>query len=298
MSTEMLGVEVARAMKERIVEDVALLKAAGVVPCLAIIRVGARPDDLAYERGAKKRMELVGVEYRVIELPEEIGQAEFEEAFCMVNEDPSVHGILLFQPLPDGLDGEPVRRMICPEKDVDCMSPVNVAKLFAGDASGFAPCTAEAVMEMLAHYGIEPEGKRAVIVGRSMVVGKPLSMLLLGKNATVTVCHTRTAELEKICREADILAACVGKARMITADMVGEGAVVADVGITVDAEGNLCGDVDYEAVCGKASYISPVPRGVGSVTTSVLAAHVVRAAKKGTCSGEKGRSPAKGDVSQ
>lgn len=279
MGTEMTGIEVAKAMRERMTAEVETLKAAGTEPCLAIVRVGERPDDLAYERGAKKRMELVGIMCRVIELSEDISQEEFEEEFDKINADPSVHGILLFQPLPNGLDAEPVQKKIDPLKDVDGMSPINVAKVFAGDESGFAPCTAEAVMEMLDYYGIEPEGKRAVIVGRSMVVGKPLSMMMLAKNATVTVCHTRTKNLEAICRDADILVACAGKARMITADMVGEGAVVVDVGINVDEEGNLCGDVDYEAVAEKASYISPVPRGVGSVTTSVLAAHVVRAAR-------------------
>jgi len=276
----MLGADVAKAMKEELICKVEALKAREIHPCLTIIRVGARPDDIAYERGAKKRMELTGIECRILELPEEIGQEEFEENFRRVNEDASVHGILLFQPLPKHLDVEPVKVMIDPEKDMDCMSPVNAAKVFAGDASGYAPCTAEAVLRMLEHYEIPMEGKRAVIVGRSMVVGKPLAMLLLAKNATVTVCHSRTVGLSSVCRGAEILVAAVGKAKMITADMVGEGAVVADVGINVDADGNLCGDVEYDTVETKASYISPVPRGVGSVTTSVLASHVVRAAEK------------------
>lgn len=280
MGTIMLGADVAKAMKEELVCKVEALKAREIHPCLTIIRVGAREDDIAYERGAKKRMELTGIACRILELPEEIGQEEFEENFRRVNEDASVHGILLFQPLPKHLDVEPVKEMIDPEKDMDCMSPVNTAKVFAGDASGYAPCTAEAVVRMLEHYEIPMEGKRAVIVGRSMVVGKPLAMLLLAKNATVTVCHSRTAGLPAVCRDAEILVAAVGKAKMITADMVGEGAVVADVGINVDADGNLCGDVEYDAVKTKASYLSPVPRGVGSVTTSVLASHVVRAAEK------------------
>ena len=169
--------------------------------------------------------------------------------------------------------------MIHPAKDMDCMSDVNIAKVFAGDETGYAPCTAEAVMKMLKFYGIDLKGKNTTVVGRSMVVGKPLSMMLLKENATVTICHTRTVDLPKICRSADILIAAAGKAKMITADMVGEGAVVADVGINVDEEGNLCGDVDFERAKKKASYISPVPRGVGSITTSVLAEHVIRAAK-------------------
>ena len=221
---------------------------------------------------------MVGGECRVHELPETIGQAELEQEFQAVNEDPSVHGILLFRPLPKHLDEEPLKAMINPLKDVDCMSPVNIAKVFSGDESGFAPCTAEAVMKLFEHYGVELSGKRVTVVGRSMVVGKPLAMLLLKANATVTVCHTRTKDLKEACRSAEILAAAAGKAKMITADMIADGAVVADVGINVDEDGALCGDVDFEAVSAKASLISPVPGGVGSVTSSVLASHVIRSA--------------------
>lgn len=265
-------------MKATIIENVDKLKEQGIVPCLTIVRVGAREDDLAYERGAKKRMELTGIECRIVELPEKISQQELEDTFKKVNEDDTVHGILLFRPLPAHLDEEPLKKMINPYKDVDCMSPVNMAKVFSGDETGHAPCTAEAVMEMLAHYGIDLTGKKVTIVGRSMVVGRPLSMLMLKKNATVTICHTKTKNLAEICADAEVLIAAAGKAKMVTAEMVGEGAVVADVGINVDAEGNLCGDVDFDEVEKKASYISPVPRGVGSVTTSVLAKHVVKSA--------------------
>ena len=279
MAIEMLGTEVAKAMKERIISRGDRLKQEGIIPCLTIIRIGERPDDLSYERGAKKRMELTGIECRVKELPEDISQEEFEGEFRKVNADETVHGILLFRPLPAHLDEKPVRKMINPYKDVDCMSDVNLAKVFAGDQSGFAPCTAEAVMEMLEHYGIDVCGKKVTVVGRSMVVGRPLAMLMLQKNATVTVCHTRTAELAETCRNADILVAAAGRAKMITSDMIGEGAIVADVGINADAEGKMCGDVDYEGALEKASFISPVPRGVGSVTTSVLALHVIKAAE-------------------
>lgn len=281
MSTIMKGAEVAKAMKEVLIRETEELKQAGVEPCLTIIRVGARPDDLAYERGAKKRMELVGIRCEVLELPEDISQEEFEQQFRQVNEDPEVHGILLFRPLPSHLNEEPVRQMIHPKKDVDCMSPVNIAKVFSGDETGYAPCTPEAVMKMLEHYQIDISGKKVTVVGRSMVVGKPLAMMLLKKHGTVTICHTRTKDLAATCREAEILVAAAGKAKMISADMVGEGAVVADVGINVDEEGNLCGDVDYEAVQETCGYISPVPGGVGSVTTSVLAAHVLRGARGG-----------------
>lgn len=279
MAIEMLGAEVAKAMKERIISRGDRLKQEGIIPCLTIIRIGERPDDLSYERGAKKRMELTGIECRVKELPEDISQEEFEGEFRKVNADETVHGILLFRPLPAHLDEKLVRKMINPYKDVDCMSDVNLAKVFAGDQSGFAPCTAEAVMEMLEHYGIDVCGKKVTVVGRSMVVGRPLAMLMLQKNATVTVCHTRTAELAETCRNADILVAAAGRAKMITSDMIGEGAIVADVGINADAEGKMCGDVDYEGALEKASFISPVPRGVGSVTTSVLALHVIKAAE-------------------
>lgn len=279
MSVLMKGIDVANAMKEELIEAAKQLKQKGIIPCLTIIRVGSREDDLSYERGAKKRMEMIGIECRVTELPEDISQREFEETFRRVNDDPEVHGILLFRPLPGHLNEEPVKKMIRPEKDVDCMSDRNAAKVFAGDETGYAPCTAEAVMKMLKFYGIDLKGKNTVVVGRSMVVGKPLSMMLLKEHATVTICHTRTVDLPEVCKRADLLVAAAGKARMITADMVGDGAVVADVGINVDEEGNLCGDVDFEAAEGKASYISPVPRGVGSITTSVLAEHVIRAAK-------------------
>ncbi len=276
MAEVMLGVEVAKAMKTQIIEKVESWKEKGINPNLTIIRVGAREDDLAYERGAKKRMELTGIDCKVLELPEDISQEKLEEEFQKVNEDPMVHGILLFRPLPKHLNEEPLRMMIDPYKDVDGMSPVNMAKVFSGDLSGHAPCTAEAVMEMLDYYQIDLTGKKVAIVGRSMVVGRPLSMLMLQKNATVTICHTRTKDLPGTLRDAEVLVAAAGKAKMITEDMVGEGAIVADVGINVDEDGNLCGDVDFEAAEKKASYISPVPRGVGSVTTSVLAKHVVK----------------------
>ena len=275
----MKGADVAKAMKEDLIKEVGELKEKGISPCLAIVRVGARPDDLAYERGAMKRMESTGIGCQVFELPEDISQEAFEEEFRKVNDDPQIHSILLFRPLPKHLDEEPVKAMINPWKDVDCMSPVYIAKVFSGDETGFAPCTPEAVMEMLDYYKIDLAGKKVTVVGRSMVVGKPLSMLLLKKNATITVCHTRTADLSGTCRDAEILVAAAGKAKMVTEDMVGEGAVVVDVGINVDEEGKMCGDVDYDNVEAKASYISPVPRGVGSVTSSVLAKHVVKGAK-------------------
>ena len=278
MSILMKGADVAKTMKEDLTGEARRLKDRGILPSLTIVRVGARPDDLAYERGARKRMEMIGIECKVVELPETITQAEFEKTFFKINEDPKVHGILLFRPLPGHLDEGPVVSRINPLKDVDCMCPVNIAKVFSGDETGHAPCTPEAVMEMLDYYKIDPRGKKVTVIGRSMVVGKPLSMLLLKRHATVTICHTRTKDLSATCREAEILVAAAGKARMVTADMIGDGAVVVDVGINVDENGKLCGDVDFETLEGTASMATPVPGGIGAVTTAVLAKHLVMAA--------------------
>ena len=275
----MKGAEVNAAMKERMINRVDALKKKGVQPVINIVRIGNRSDDLAYERGARKRMESVGVEMKITELPEDISQADFVKAFRKVNEDKTVHGIMLFRPLPKNLDESEIASIINPIKDVDCMSPVNIAKVFMGDEGVFAPCTAKAVMEMLAHYEVDLSGKNVVIVGRSMVVGKPLAMLMLKKNATVTVCHTRTVDLAEKCRRADVIVAAAGRAGMITGDMISRGTIVVDVGININEEGKLCGDVEFESVEPQASYISPVPGGVGGVTSSVLASHVIKAAE-------------------
>ena len=275
----MKGAEVNAAMKERMINRVDALKKKGVQPVINIVRIGNRSDDLAYERGARKRMESVGVEMKITELPEDISQADFVKAFRKVNEDKTVHGIMLFRPLPKHLDESEIASIINPIKDVDCMSPVNIAKVFMGDEGVFAPCTAKAVMEMLVHYEVDLSGKNVAIVGRSMVIGKPLAMLMLKKNATVTVCHTRTVDLAEKCRRADVVVAAAGRAGMITGDMISRGTVVVDVGININEEGKLCGDVEFESVEPQASYISPVPGGVGGVTSSVLARHVIKAAE-------------------
>lgn len=279
MSVIMKGSEVAAAMKAKLQQETLDLKERNIIPHLGIVRIGRRQDDLAYERGAKKRMETIGIKCTVFEFPEDIEQTFFEQEFKKINDNSTIHGILLFRPLPKHLNEEPLKAIINPFKDVDCMSPVNIAKVFSGDESGFAPCTPEGVIELLDYYNIKLTGKKVTIMGRSMVVGKPLSMLLLKKNATVTICHTRTKNLAEACCDADILVAAAGKAKVVNELMVGEGAIVIDVGINVDDEGNLCGDVDYEKVVDKTSYITPVPGGIGSVTSSVLASHVIRGAK-------------------
>jgi methylenetetrahydrofolate dehydrogenase (NADP+)/methenyltetrahydrofolate cyclohydrolase len=280
MAVLMKGSEVIASMKDTISRQAESLKTAGVTPCLAIVRLGARPDDLAYEKGAVKRCESLGVSCKVMEYDPAITQQQLVEELRKINGDPDIHGILIFRPLPAQIDDKAIRHEISPDKDVDCLSPANEAKVFEGDPSGFAPCTPEAVMRMLKHYGAELSGKRVTVVGRSLVVGKPLAMLLIKENATVTVCHTRTRDLEGVCRSAEILIAAAGKAKMIKASFVSEGQIVVDVGINMDENGNLCGDVDFDAAEKVAAYISPVPGGVGAVTSSVLAEHVVRAAAK------------------
>ena len=278
MAEILKGMDVANAMKEGLIAENAALLAKGVTPCLAIVRVGERPDDLAYERGALKRFEGIGVATRVSAFPEDIAQSEFETEFKKINDDAGVHGILLFRPLPKHLDEGAILEIIDPAKDMDGMCDTNIAKVFAGDESGYAPCTPEGVIELLKHFEVPLKGAKVTLVGRSMVVGKPLAMLLLKEHATVTICHTRTVDLAAECRAADILIAAAGAAKMIGAEHVKEGTVVIDVGINVDEEGNLCGDVDFDAVEPLASKITPVPGGVGSVTTSILAKHTLKAA--------------------
>ena len=272
------GAAVTAAIKEQVQGMMEGLE--GQPPKLAIVRVGERPDDLSYERGAMKRMEAFGLRAQSYAFPEEINGEDFKEAFAAINRDPDVTGILLLKPLPPQIPEREIEAMIDPAKGLDGISPVKMAKVFAGEADGFAPCTAEAVVEVLKAYGIPISGKRAVIVGRSLVVGRPLAMLLLKENATVTVCHTRTKNLEEECRRAEILVAAAGRAKMLGAAHVGEQAVVIDVGIHVDEDGKLCGEVDFASSDGRAAMATPVPGGVGAVTTAVLAKHLAQAAKR------------------
>lgn len=272
------GVEVSAKIKEQVQEVLARLD--GRVPKLAIVRVGENPDDMSYERGAVKKMENFGLRVQSYVYPAEIEDQAFKREFAGINEDPDVTGILLLRPLPKHICEKDIENMIDPAKDLDGISPANIAKVFAGDSTGYAPCTAEAVIEVLKANDISITGKRVTIVGRSMVVGKPLSMLMLKENATITVCHTRTQDLQGTCRNAEILVAAAGKAKMLDADYVGEGAVVIDVGINVDENGKLCGDVDFDTIQDRASMATPVPGGVGAVTTAVLAKHLVQAAER------------------
>lgn len=271
------GAPVSAAIREWVAEEIKQLQ--GSVPKLAIIRVGEKPDDMSYERSAVKKMEAFGLRVQIFVFPKDISDEEFKEAFQKINKDPDVTGILLLRPLPRQIKEKEIEAMIDPKKDLDGISPVNIAKVFLGDPSGFAPCTAEAVIEILKANNISIEGKRAAVIGRSMVIGKPLSMLLLKENATVTICHTRTKELPEICRQAEILVAAAGKAGMVEESWVSDGAVVIDVGINVDENGKLCGDVDQASMESRNLLLTPVPGGVGAVTTAVLAKHLIQAAR-------------------
>lgn len=272
------GKPVADKISEELIKEVDLLIKEGINPKLTIVRVGARSDDLSYERGALKRCQNIGITTEVLELAEDITQEEYIDVLKRVNDDKNVNGILCFRPLPKHLNEEVIKYVIAPEKDVDCFSPINSAKVMEGDKSGFPPCTPTAVVEILKHYNVDLKGSKVTVLGRSMVVGKPVSMLLLSEHATVTICHSNK-NLSGVAAEADVLIAAIGRAKMVDESFVKDGAVVIDVGINVDEEGNLCGDVDTNAVLDKVSMITPVPAGVGSVTTSILAKHVVKACK-------------------
>jgi methylenetetrahydrofolate dehydrogenase (NADP+)/methenyltetrahydrofolate cyclohydrolase len=270
------GLPVANAINEKLIEE---LKGMDKVPHLAIIRVGERPDDMSYERGATKKMEKVGFDCTSYTFPADIDNETFQKEFDKINEDDNIDGILLLRPLPKHLDEKAIENRINPNKDLDGISPVNLAKVYAGDTTGFAPCTAEAVIEMLDFAGVDLTGKRVTVVGRSLVIGKPVTMLLMKKNATVTVCHTKTVDMPSVCRNAEIVVAAAGVAKMIDKSFISKDAIVIDVGINVDEDGSLCGDVNFDEVSELASILTPVPGGVGNVTTSVLAKHLMKATK-------------------
>lgn len=273
------GAPVAAALTEALIQRADALKARGIEPTLAIVRVGEKPDDLAYERGAEKRCEKVGITVRKFVLPETYQTQELMDVIRRINEDPGIHGCLMFRPLANKDDEAKACALLSPAKDVDCITAGSLAKVFSGTGAGFAPCTAQAVMELLKFYGVDLTGKRVTVVGRSLVIGKPVSMMLQAANATVTMCHTKTKDLAEECRHADILVAAVGRAATIGPQHLADGQIVIDVGINVDAEGKLCGDVDAQAAEGVVSAITPVPGGVGTVTSSILASHVIEAAE-------------------
>ena len=280
MAKQLLGKEVTKALNEKIKAKVLKLTEKGITPTLAFIRVGDRSDDVSYEKGAMKRCDTLGVSYQKFLLPGDCTQEELMKTIHKVNEDSSIHGVLLFRPLPKHLDEDEVVAALKPEKDVDGITEGSMFGVFAGKEQGFPPCTPQACMEILDHYGIDCTGKKAVVVGRSLVVGKPAAMMLLKKNATVTVCHTRTKDMPSVVKEADLVIVAAGKAGVVDGSYLSPGQIVIDVGINVNEEGKLCGDVKYDEAEPIVDMITPVPGGVGSVTTSVLVGHVVEAAER------------------
>lgn len=277
MAILLTGAPAAAALAEKVRESAAVLRAQGVAPCLAILRVGERSDALAYERAAQRRCTALGLDVRCVTLPAHVSQTALLAAVQQLNEDETVHGILPLLPLPAGLDAAALCRAVAPQKDVDGVTPASRAALYEQEPC-FAPCTAEACMALLRAWDIPAAGKRAVIVGRSLVVGRPLAMLLLAADATVTVCHSHTQNLAALCREADLLVAAAGYRGLITAQHVRAGQVVLDVGIHTGETGALCGDVDFATVAPTVSAITPVPGGIGALTNTLLAAHTVAAA--------------------
>lgn len=274
------GAPAAAALMEDLTGRIERLSGAGMTPTLAIVRVGERPDDRAYETGAVKRCEKAGVAVKRFPLPAGCSALELRAVLEHINAVSEIHGCLMLRPLPDPAMEEMACALLDPKKDVDCMTPAALAGVFAGKGWGYPPCTAQACLELLKYYKTALTGKRAVVVGRSLVIGKPVSMLLQAENATVTMCHTRTVDLPAVCRGAEVLIAAAGRANLLGADHVSPGQVVLDVGINVDKDGKLCGDVKFDEAEPVVSAITPVPGGVGAVTTAVLVKHVVEAAER------------------
>ena len=280
MATILKGAPVVAAMNEVNAARCAALAAKGITPTLAVVRVGEREDDLSYERGVMTRCGKVGVAVRQFLLPAEATQDALLEVIEKINADKSIHGCLLFRPLPRQFDDRTIRAALAPEKDIDGITDGSLAGVFTNTALGYPPCTAQACLEILKYYDIPLSGKRAVVVGRSLVVGKPAAMMLDRENATVTICNSRTQNLPALCKEADVVVVAMGKRGFIGADCLREGQTVVDVGIHVGDDGKLCGDVRFAEAEPVVEAITPVPGGVGTVTTSVLVGHVVEAAEK------------------
>lgn len=279
MAVILKGKPVADAIKDNLIKDIEKLKEKGITPTLAVVRVGNRTDDVSYENSIIKRCSTMGIETKLVTLDLNISMEEFAYTLEGINKDKNIHGILTFRPFPKHLDAEFINSLINTEKDSDCMNPVNLEKLFEGKMDGIVPCTPEAVMEILKFYGYNLQGKNVAVINRSMVVGKPLSMMLLAENATVTICHSKSKNLAEITSKADIVITAIGRANMLDNSYFNSDSVVIDVSINDDGEGKICGDVNFEAVKEYVAAITPVPGGVGSVTTNLLLKHVVESCK-------------------
>ncbi len=282
MAILLKGGAVAAAMVDETAARAQKLRAAGVQPKLAFVRVGERPNNLSYEKSAMKRCEKIGVEYQCFTLPEEASQQELEQVIRQVNEDDSIHGCLMFRPLPAHIDEGEICALLRPDKDVDGITHASISGVYTDSGEGYPPCTAKACMTILQHYGIPISGKRVVVLGRSLVIGKPVAMLLLQQDATVTLCHSKSENLREICKEADIIIAAMGRMELVNADFIRKDGTqtIIDVGIHVKDDGKLTGDVDFSDVEASVAAITPVPGGIGAVTTSILVDHVICAAEQ------------------
>ena len=281
MADLLKGADVVNALNSKLTAEVEALKSKGVSPTLAMLRVGEKSDDISYEKTATKRCETVGVAVKSIVLPDDVEQGTLIQSIEALNKDNNVHGILLFRPLPKHLSDDEIRAAIAPEKDIDGITDGSLAGVFTGSGAGYAPCTAQACMEILDYYNIDVKGKRTVIIGRSLVVGKPVAMMLMGRHATITICHTRTIDMPSVARSAEILIVAAGQMESLTKEFFSPGQIVIDVGINWNNDkGKLVGDVLFEDAEPIVAAITPVPGGVGTVTTSVLVSHVVEAAAK------------------
>ena len=274
------GVPVAVKLTDELSVRCQRLKAHEINPTLAMLRVGEKPGDIAYESGAEKHCAKIGIAVKKIILPENASRDEILDTIREINNDESIHGCLMFRPLDDKDTEISACELLDPSKDVDSMTYPSLAGIFTGTKLGYPPCTAQACIELLDYYGVEISGKNAVIIGRSLVIGRPVSMLLMNRNATVTICHSKTHDLPAICRNADIIIAAVGRAKYVGTKYVSDGQTVIDVGINVLEDGKICGDVDFDGVSEIVRAISPVPGGVGAVTTAVLAKHVIESAER------------------
>ena len=280
MAKILKGKEVIDSLDEELRERSKALEEGGVTPTLGIVRLGERPDDMAYERGALKRAENTGVSVQQFVFDQDMTQDELLDEIDKINNDDSIHGVLMFRPLPPQIDDETVRNALAPEKDVDGITDMSMAGVYAGSDTGFPPCTAEACIQILDYYDVDLKGKNVAVIGRSQVIGKPVAMMLIGKNATVTVCHTKTQDMADICQDKDIIIAAAGHQGTVTEDFLRPEQTVIDVAINFDDEGKMCGDVDFPAAENIVDAITPVPGGVGTVTTSMLMKHVIEAAEK------------------
>ena len=276
---ELRGKVVADQIKEGLSKDIEELKAKGINPTIAVVRVGENDSDISYERAIVKASEAIGLLVRLVTLKEETTTEELEAELVKLNNDKEVHGILMFRPLPKHIDQDRMQNVIAAEKDVDAMNPINLEKIFEGDPTGLEPATPRAAVEMIKGHGYELEGKDVVVINRSMVVGKPLSMMLLQENATVTICHSRTKDLKAHTKRADIVVTALGRPAMLDKSYFTEDSIVIDVGVGTTADGKLSGDVNFDDVKDFVAAITPVPRGVGSITTTILLSQVVKACK-------------------